>query len=199
MSPVSPYDGLLPSQWSERTAELVAAYPLSAQEIVEVVLSCWSAIFESRIGPKGFVIGRDIFPSPQIMGALLHELIPLELETRYPGDWRKDRTGEDKDLVYLADDFFSTEVKTSSDRRGFYGNRSYAQAASKSRKATAGFYLVVNFQGFRATPDQPQIRLIRLGWVDFSDWIGQQSPTGQQAYVAREARQLKFVQLFPLK
>jgi hypothetical protein len=64
-----------------------------------------------------FRIGRDIFPKPQIMGFLLHELIPLELKAKYPDLWRGDISRSDKDIVYIPDDFFSIEVKTSSDPR----------------------------------------------------------------------------------
>lgn len=84
-----PYVGLHRSRWEAKTQELLASHPLGADEIVEVVLSCWNAIFQTRIGGKA-QIGVHIFPRPQIMGMFLHELIPLEFAERYPGIWRRE-------------------------------------------------------------------------------------------------------------
>jgi ScaI restriction endonuclease len=72
----SPYAGLPPEKWAAKTLELIEQYPLKKEEIAEVVLQAWKDIFDSRLGPKGFQIGKDIFPQPQIMAFLLHELIP---------------------------------------------------------------------------------------------------------------------------
>src|SRR6266568_8533943 len=105
----SPYHGLDRSAWAEKTKALVAAHPLKPEEIVDVVLGAWSAIFKSKIGPKGFRVGRDITPKPQIMGFFLHELIPLELAYRYPGRWSPERSGGDKDIVCLFDAGYSIE------------------------------------------------------------------------------------------
>ena len=123
----SPYKGVEVSKWQEITRRLVDDHPLKKSEIIDVVLGTWDAIFASSLGASGFHIGRDIFPKPQIMGFLLHELIPLELAARYPGVWPGDKGGSDKDIVYVPDDQFSVEVKTSSHSRQIFGNRSYAQ------------------------------------------------------------------------
>ena len=82
----SPYRGTRPSRWPRVTQQLVERHPLSPQEIVDVVLLCWDSILASSIGTRGFRIGADIFPKPQIMGFFLHELMPLEcdrFELRY--------------------------------------------------------------------------------------------------------------------
>ena len=86
----SPYSGLAPDRWVRVTQNLIDEHPLDPSEIVEVVLSAWDSIFSSKLGPKRFHIGKDIFPKPQIMGFFLHELIPLELTARYPNEWRGD-------------------------------------------------------------------------------------------------------------
>ncbi|MDB9397544.1 ScaI family restriction endonuclease [Microcystis aeruginosa CS-573] len=109
----SPYADVSPSNWLSITQGLVERHPLSTDAIVDVVLTSWQSIFNSQLGTKGFRIGRDIFPKPQIMGFLLHELIPLELKAKYPDLWRGDISISDKDIVYIPDDFFSIEVKTS--------------------------------------------------------------------------------------
>jgi len=100
----SPYEGLLPDKWLEVTKRLVSEHPLNVADITNVVLAAWESIFESRLGTRGFRIGREIFPKPQIMGFLL---IPLELAARYPQNWCGERCASDKDVVYITDDRFS--------------------------------------------------------------------------------------------
>jgi hypothetical protein len=163
---------------------------------VEVVLSSWDSIFDSAIGTKGFTIGQHIFPKPQIMGFFLHELIPLELQERYPDVWRIDKTGDDKDLVYVPDASFSVEIKTSYHPTQIFGNRSYAQPASTAKKSKAGFYLAVNFEKFAPTRPRPRIRAVRFGWIDHSDWIAQRAATGQQARLAPIVYQTKLLLLY---
>jgi len=193
----SPYSKLAVGQWAERTAELIDAHPLSKEEIVEIVLMAWEAIFDSRIGPREFQIETHIFPKPQIMGFFLHELIPLELATRHPGEWRGDITADEKDLVYLPRPEFSTEVKTSSHRTQIFGNRSYAQKPSDSKKSKGGYYLAVNFEKFeKGKSARPQIRRIRFGWLEHTDWIGQAAATGQQAHLNPDSEGKKLLILY---
>jgi hypothetical protein len=104
----SPYFGVPKTKWPAKTQELVDAHPLQAETIVEVVLSAWKDIFGSRIGIM--VIGKDIFPRPQVMGFFLHELIARELARRYPKQWRPEDTSADKDVVSLVDERYSFEV-----------------------------------------------------------------------------------------
>src|ERR1035441_1783561 len=127
MVALSPYNKVKETQWLQKTKQLVEAHPLKAIELVKVVLQSWNDIFESKLGPKGFQIGKHIFPKPQIMGFLLHELIPLEFAARYPKLWRGEQSSSDKDLVYIPDAQYSVEIKTSSNSKNIYGNRSYAQ------------------------------------------------------------------------
>src|SRR3989339_967384 len=121
---ISPYLNKDQVKWSKITEKLVAKHPLSVNEIKEIVLESWEEIFSSKIGKKSFRIGKDIFPKPQIMGFLLHELIPLEFSVRYPNIWRKEKSSSDKDLIYVPDDSFSIEIKTSSNPNSIFGNRS---------------------------------------------------------------------------
>ena len=69
----SPYSRVGIDRWLEVTRKLVEQHPLSRSDIVEIVLDSWRSIFESNLGNRGFRIGTDIFPKPQIMGFLLHE------------------------------------------------------------------------------------------------------------------------------
>ncbi len=191
----SPYLNIPTENWKEITKQLLSKHPLSEQELVDITLSCWDSIFASRFGKSSFRIGKDIFPKPQIMGFLLHELIPLELESRLPGKWKIDQEKKDKDCVCIINDYYSFEIKTSSNPSKIFGNRSYAQGTNNSRKAKDGFYLTVNFEKFEKQENQekllkdiikPSIRIIRFGWLDYSDWRGQTAATGQQSNLSKE-------------
>ena len=193
----SPYKDKPVSEWLEITKELVKSHPLSEKEIVEVVLSSWQNIFDSKIGKRGFKIGADIFPKPQIMGFLLHELIPLEFETRYPKLWRKEKTGSDKDLVHIPDDRFSVEIKTSSNPTSIFGNRSYAQEGNSAKKDKSAYYLTVNFGKFTEDIKTPPVIVkISFGWLDHSDWLGQKSQTGQQSRLSPDVQANKLLVLY---
>ncbi len=182
-----------------RTRERLDAHPLKATEIVEVVLRAWDDIFTSSFGSKGFRIGKDITPKPQIMGFFLHELIPLELADRYPSIWRPERTAGDKDINHIPDQRYSIEIKTSSHATAIFGNRSYAQAPAEGgqRKSKSGYYMAVNFQKFSSTGTMPTILRVRFGWLDHTDWVGQAAATGQQARLTKEADAFKLLALFP--
>lgn len=197
----SPYEGIPVSDWESKTRELIGQHPLDPDEIYEVIVQVWREIFESNLTSRGYRIGVDLFPRPQIMGFFLHELIPLEFSNRYPGIWRREENDFEKDLVYLPDNYFSIEIKTSSSKRSTYGNRSYAQkrtAGVKQKKDKSGYYLVINFQKFdkdRSETQIPDINLIRFGWIDFLDWQGQASATGQQARLNPDVEKYKLLQL----
>lgn len=190
----SPYLGQPPARWKSITEGLIAAHPLDSEEIVEVVQMSWKAIFASRLGGK-FEIGKHIFPKPQIMGFLLHELIPLELESRYPNVWRPEKAKLDKDIVFIPDDAMSVELKTSSSAGSIFANRSYAQPSAAGTKTKDGYYMAVNFEKFSAS-GFPAISLIRFGWLDHTDWQAQKASTGQQARLSPLVEQTKLLTLF---
>lgn len=192
----SPYSGLRPEKWLNVTRRLLADHPLSTREIGDVVLASWESIFATSIGTKAFKIGQDIFPKPQIMGFFLHVLIPLELTARYPHEWRGEENPSDKDIVYITDDYYSIEVKTSSNPNHIFGNRSYAQRTTKGKKAKSGYYLAVNFKKFTEKKKHPNIHLIRFGWLDSHDWVGQRAATGQQSRLPPEVENHKLIEIY---
>jgi hypothetical protein len=196
----SPYARLPESKWLDKTRQLVAAHPLKAEDIEAAVLDSWKSIFDSRIGKHGIQIGKDIFPIPQLMGAFLHELIPLELAAKYPKIWRGNKEKREKDLVYLTELKFSIEVKTSSHKTSIFANRSYAQPQSSAplAKRKDGFYIAVNFEKFGAESGRPRIRRIRFGWLDHTDWIPQKSERGQQAHLAPITYKTKLLTIYDL-
>lgn len=190
----SPYLNIPQGEWRAVTEALLDAHPLDRAEIVEVVTSSWNAIFESRLAGK-FEIGRDIFPKPQIMGFLLHELVPLEFASRYPGTWRPEKDKKDKDIVFVPDYNMSVEIKTSSSPTSIFGNRSYAQATDNPGKSKDGYYLAINFGKF-AGHQRPEIVRIRFGWLDHTDWLGQKAASGQQARLSPAVEQSKLLLLY---
>jgi len=183
--------------WKDKTFYLVDQHPLSGGELVDVVHDTWNGILETRIGSGQHQIGKDVFPTPQIMAFLLHELIPLELQHRHPDEWRRDYSSDEKDVVFVPDDRFSFEIKTSSSATGIFGNRSYAQPSPNSKKHKAGYYLAINFEKFRAN-HRPRVTWVRMGWLDHTDWIAQRSATGQQARLDPRAKSSKLFELFRL-
>jgi len=196
---ISPYKNKKPEKWSEITKKLIGKHPLKSIEITKIVLDCWKDIFCSKIGIKPYFIGQDIFPKPQIMSFLLHELVPLSFENKYPRKWRKERTSGDKDLIYIPNDYFSIEIKASSNPRSIFGNRSYAQESNTSRKSKSGYYLAINFQKFSNKKIKPSISRIRFGWLDHEDWIGQKAATGQQARLNPYVLKNKLIEVYSLE
>ena len=177
----SPYFELDQTEWAEKTLELIEAHPADPEDLVSVVRNSWTSIFGSSLG-SGFKIGTHIFPRPQILGFFLHELVPLEFERLYPGVWRRDSGAGEKDLVYVADDDMSIEIKTSSSKSQIFANRSYGQQdASQGKKDKSGYYLAVNFERWQDASGLPRIRHIRFGWLDHVDWHSQERASGQQA------------------
>ena len=192
----SPYAGAPPTRWARITRKLIDAHPIDIDEIVRVVLQFWDDLLKSAIGGKPFRIGVDLLPKPQIMAFFLHEMVPLELASRYPNTWRGDSEVDEKDIVYIPDPALSIEIKTSSHPTQIFGNRSYAQKTSKAKKSKSGYYLAINFQKFSRSGASPRITRIRFGWLDHEDWTGQNAPTGQQARLSNEVERYKLLQLY---
>ena len=186
----SPYENKPVEEWSSITDQIVEAHPLETKVIVEVVLDAWDRILSTKIGDK-LQIGVDIFPSPQILGSYLHMLIPVLLCERESEKWGCGIEKSDKDIIYIPDDRFSIEIKTSSAKDAIYGNRSYGQENSKnsSGKKKFGYYLAINFEKFSTNEAdfEPIIKQIKFGWLDHTDWKAQIAATGQNATLVRNA------------
>lgn len=193
----SPYVGQPVENWSRITDKLIEEHPLGEGQIVEYCLAAWNDIYCSKIGRHGFKIGVDIFVRPQIIGALLHELIPAEIVANNPGLWQREQRVDDKDIVYIPNNAYSIELKTSSNASRIFGNRSYAQAPTENKKSKDGYYLTINFEQIKERSElPPDITIIRFGWIDHTDWIGQAAATGQQARLSNEAYMYKLKTLY---
>lgn len=194
-----PYEGLDESDWEARTGELVNDHPLDLELIKKVVFDSWKLILNAtKVGD--YTVGKELFLGPVALGTLLHEIIPLELEKAFAPKkvWKKDTSKQEKDLEYLEDNYYSIEIKTSSDKNGIYGNRSYAQPQEEGRKSKDGYFLAVNFEAFSEEQFNPKIVKIRFGWLNHSDWKAQNAQTGQQAYVKKVPKQKKLMELYNL-
>lgn len=189
----SPYDGKPVEQWENITRRLVREHPLDVNSIISIVLRSWDEILETKFG--GYSIGRDINPKPQIIGFFLHELISLNIEKQYPGMWRAEKNAQDKDIVCVYNPDFSIEIKTSSSNNKIFGNRSYSQETLLSKKSKSGYYLAINFEKF-VSNKMPEVTMIRFGWIDHEDWIGQKSSTGQQARLSSDVEKNKLLIIY---
>jgi hypothetical protein len=176
--------------WAALTEKLLKKFPIPMNEMAEIVLASWEDIFHSRIGSKAYQIGRDIWPEPQIMGFLLHELIPLNLAATHPKEWRRGASSTECDAVFVPNIDYSFEIKTSSSATGIFGNRSYAHVSESANKRRGSFFLAVNFGKF-SSDERPEINLIRFGWLGAADWIGQKAQSGQQSRLTKEAKAYK--------
>lgn len=188
MCMISPYENIEVKNWQAVTASLVNQHPLTPY-IVDFCLKSWQSILHGKINTYLNMYINEMSISPQATGALLHDVIPEYISKNVPG-FRKG-VGKEKDIVCTCNEFYSMELKTSS-QKSIYGNRSYAK--SDSGKAKSGYYLTINFEKINA--NNPKILLIQMGWLDHSDWIAQKSETGQQASLTKEAKENKFMVLY---
>ncbi|WP_369049541.1 ScaI family restriction endonuclease [Tenacibaculum sp. UWU-22] len=207
----SPYNNQEEENWKKITEKLIEEHPLSKKQIVDAVLTSWKQIFQSKIGPLS--IGKQIFPTPQIMSNIIHELIPYNLAENVGSDYRVGITKTEKDIVYEPNATYSVEVKASSSKNDIYANRSYAQPSLDSdTKDKNGFYIGVNFEKFQILEDgeyrkvefdnegniiYPKITQIKFGYLEHTDWIPQASAKGQQARLTKESKKFKLITLHP--
>lgn len=188
---MNPYDNLDVSEWRNVTQTLIQKHPLYSV-LVDFCLKSWTSILNGKINSYLNLKIGEMSLSPQATGALLHDVLPEYIERNVEG-FRKGK-GDEKDVVCEGNDFYSLEIKTSS-QKSIYGNRSYTK--SSSGKSKSGYYLAINFE--KITKTDPQILTIRFGWLDHTDWIGQRSETGQQAFLTKEAKEHKLVVLYNSK
>jgi hypothetical protein len=186
------YDNVAVDKWEEVTKTLIAKHPLTPDYLVRVVLKSWEAILKTKIAGR-ISIAKDVKPKPQIMGFFLHEVIAFSISNDLPDAWRKEISSDDKDVVNRVNPHFSFEIKTSSNKNKIFGNRSYAQETQSDKKKKSGYYLAVNFEPFADTGVLPRIRLIRFGWIDHEDWLGQAAASGQQARLSSDVETKKLL------
>ena len=190
----SPYSGLPIEQWKAKTRELIERHPLDLETIREVAIAGWGTLWLTKIGEGETAIPITELDVPaMVVGYFFEKLFARELQLHFPDDWRGGRSKDEKDLVFLPNSFFSTEIKTSGQLgTKIYGNRSYGQKAGDGSLVTktekSGYYITANFHGKTLT-------LLRFGWIDALDWRPQASSTGQAASLPIEVYQYKLIEI----
>lgn len=191
----SPYTGIPEADWPKVTERLVAQFPLDSDTLCSVVNSAWNDIYASSFGDTNLKIGADIFLPAQATGVIIEKLIAVHLASLDPV-WRGGTLKTEKDIVHTKKENFSFEIKTSSSKKGLYGNRSTGHRSDNRTKNRAGYYLVVNYKLPKEDDLDRFIFNIRFGWIDDEDWVGQAKPTGQQASIGAKLAHLKLATLF---
>lgn len=191
----SPYFGLTDDEEkADQTKELIKAHPLQPKIIKETVFWCWDILWKTKIGDNStnFKL-KDLNPPAIIVGYFLEKLLGYKLQHEYPRYWRGGINKEDKDLVYIPDDKFSIEVKTSGQLgTKIFGNRSYGQELqdqSQQKKTKSGYYITINFY-------KDKITLVRFGWIDHNDWSSQNSESGQMAGLKNDVYEYKLFTIY---
>lgn len=193
-----PYEGKDKEKWYEVTRELIREHPLDMKEVRNIVLESWDEIFTITNASEDFKIGENVYPKPQMMGFFLEELITQKIHKLDPKTWVADRTGYSKDLENISEPKYSVEIKTSSSLKNIYGNRSYGQKGDSTKKSKDGYYLAVNFSKFQDENKdiRPKVTMIRFGYLNYTDWKGQQAETGQQARIKSEVENVKLLPIY---
>lgn len=184
--------------WESTTENLIKELPIDTQKLVDIVLDAMEKVLDTKIGNMSELTVQKMQPSPQTIGNYLHAVMPHLLKMK-DNNWRPEENKNDKDIVYIPNDNFSLELKTSSNKDKIFANRSYAQPSTDGAlKNKDGYYLAVNFEKFKKNDPEyrPKISLIRIGYLNHSDWIAQKSPTGQQASLSKEANKRKFKTIY---
>jgi len=186
----SPYKNKPKTEWLSTTEKLIENYPLSKEEILEISLLVWNKLWTTKVGNT--ITLNEVELPATVVGYFFQKLFSHELATRYPSKWRGEQNKEDKDIVYIDNEKFSTEMK-SSGQMGYkiFGNRSYnqeSQNGDNSLKDKSSYYITINFSDKILT-------LIRLGWIDQDDWTPQSSENGQAATLSQDAYDYKLIEI----
>ncbi|MCF4968822.1 ScaI family restriction endonuclease [Nostoc sp. CMAA1605] len=189
----SPYQALPEEEWLMKTQHLVESHPLDFETIKAVSLKCWKTLWSTTVGEDKLAINLSELDIPAtIVGYFFEKLFAKELELINPKIWRGGRSKEEKDIVYIPDNSYSLEIKSSGQMGDkIFGNRSYGQSVENielEKKEKSGYYITVNFY-------KQSLNLIRFGWIDHSDWKAQKSETGQAAGLETKVYKYKLIKI----
>ncbi|MDY6897134.1 MAG: ScaI family restriction endonuclease [Cyanobacteriota bacterium] len=182
------------NEWLEITRQLIDEFPLSQEVLISTIEAAWEDLYSSSFGNFRLQIGRDIFLPAQAIGIILERLIAVRL-ANLNSNWRGSQAKSEKDIVCTFNDRYSFEIKTSSSKNSFYGNRSTGYRSDNRLKSRTGYYLIINYKLPKEDDLERKIWKIRFGWIDDEDWVGQNKPTGQQASIGSRIASLKLVTL----
>jgi hypothetical protein len=145
----SPYLNVPMAQWAIVTAHLVNQHPLTLNEIEQVAVHSWGILWNTRVGDvhHGYRLAdADPTPPAQVIGYFFEMIFAQQLKIMSNNNWSWGR-GSQKDLVYVPDDSYSLEMKSSGQLgTKVYGNRSYGQVGQgATKKDKSGYYITINF------------------------------------------------------
>lgn len=184
---ISPYKNKNKDEWKAITEQLVEDYPLKTEDILEIALTAWDNLWSTKVA--NIIKLSEVELPATVIGYFFQKLYTHELSNRYPEKWRGEKEKSDKDIVYIEDIKYSTEMK-SSGQLGYkvFGNRSYCQGSNTPSKAKSGYYITVNF--YKTT-----LTLISIGWIDKEDWNCQNAESGQAATLPLEVYKGKLIKI----
>ena len=151
----SPYYGLFSREVGGENPRTLEEYPIAPEDVVQVVLRSWSAIFESTLG-DGFRIGVHIFPTPQIMGTLLlTSLSLLEIEAHTEGRWRAcalrpRRTSSTSRMIDSP-----RRLRLIRSEPHLCQSKLRLESDSPGKKGKSGYYIAVNFDKWPVIETRP--------------------------------------------
>jgi len=159
-------------------------YPLSKKKIVEVVKESFADFKHGKF--RKMNLGKEVIPEKQVQSGILHELIVASMSLIK--GFREGKQKHDKDIVFIKNNKFSLDVKTSTNPERIAGNR--LTAGRTDYVNPSGYFLCVNFDPFLKgiKLQKPKLRKIRFGWIDASKWKPQ-SGRGQAATLSSETLQ----------
>lgn len=161
---------------------------LPKQALLNVVNHSWKTLWTTRIGRLPLSSFNKL--DAQVVGKFFQEIMMYNLYESDPYTWadpEKARNPKLPDFVCISDPQYSFELKMCGQvgSRVVYGNRCSAQGfRSPAGKSRDGWMLTINYTDTR-------INLIRFGYIHGTDWIGQQSASGNAARLHPEAYQRK--------
>ena len=191
-------------EYKLQTIKLIKKLPIKITKIKDIVKNSWKDIFTIKDNEGLINIGNNTHPKPQIMGFFLEYLIAKKFEKLDKNMWKFDPTGYSKDIVNLKKPKLSIEIKSSSNPKRIYGNRSYSYKGKnnyRSKKSKNSFYLAINFEKFKIKNNlinkRPNLRLIRIGYLKQSDWDSQASQNGQASHIPKAIENVRLLEIYP--
>ena len=152
--------------------------------VVRAVEKSWSTLWTARIGPLPLA---RMHLDAQATGKIFQELLAYALHDE-DARWRHPdapRHARDPDFVF-ENPAYNFELKTCGQAggRAVFGNRcSSAGIASDTGKSRSTWLLTINY----SLVEGPRLNIVRFGFVDSTDWIGQRAATGNSSRLNPEA------------
>lgn len=170
--------------------KLLKDYPIKEKELIHNCKQAWEIIKKIEIDILGNKINLvDLELHGSIYGGLIDTVLREVIIKSDESKWMRPNLKVDKDVIYIDDNKKSLEIKSGGQKNTqVFGNRSSNLEEKNEQKSMAGYYITINYYN-------KELYLIRFGWLDEEDWIGQVDG-GQQAKISEDAYELKLKILY---